>query len=86
MADFGLREHEEPDLLGPQVVQIVALDGAGALEAEHVYVLGLHAGLSAPAPEPIALVSGRPVSRARRSATGTRVGPVRGPRRRCTSR
>ena len=26
----------------------------GALEAEHVYVLGLHAGLSAPAPEPIA--------------------------------
>ena len=24
VADFGLREHEEPDLLGPQVVQIVA--------------------------------------------------------------
>jgi DNA helicase-2/ATP-dependent DNA helicase PcrA len=33
-------------------VQIVALDRAGALEAEHVYVLGLHAGLSAPAPDP----------------------------------
>jgi DNA helicase-2/ATP-dependent DNA helicase PcrA len=48
VADFGLREHEEPDLLKPQVVQIVALDRAGALEAEHVYVLGLHAGLSAP--------------------------------------
>jgi DNA helicase II / ATP-dependent DNA helicase PcrA len=57
VADFGLREHEEPDLLHPQVVQIVALDSAGALEVEHVYVLGLHAGLSTPAPEPIALVS-----------------------------
>ena len=57
VADFGLRDHEEPDLLRPQVVQIVALDSAGALEVEHVYVLGLHAGLSAPAPEPIALVS-----------------------------
>ena len=57
VADFGLREHEEPDLLRPQMVQIVALDSAGALEVEHVYVLGLHAGLSAPAPEPIALVS-----------------------------
>ena len=55
VADFGLREHEEPDLLHPQVVQIVALDSAGALEVEHVYVLGLHAGLSAPGPEPIAL-------------------------------
>jgi len=59
VADFGLREHEEPDLLRPQMVQIVALDSAGALEVEHVYVLGLHAGLSTPAPEPIALqVSG----------------------------
>jgi DNA helicase-2/ATP-dependent DNA helicase PcrA len=52
VAEFGLREHEEPDLLGAQVVQVVALDGAGALEAEHVYVLGLHSGLSGPAPEP----------------------------------
>ena len=53
VADFGLREHEEPDLLGPSVVQVVALDGAAALEAEHVYVLGLHAGLTEPVPEPI---------------------------------
>ncbi len=52
VADFGLREHEEPDLVGPSVVQVVALDGAAALEAEHVYVLGLHAGLTAPAPDP----------------------------------
>ena len=53
VADFGLREHEEPDLLGPQLVQIVALESAGALEVEHVYVLGLHAGMSVPPPEPI---------------------------------
>jgi superfamily I DNA/RNA helicase/RecB family exonuclease len=58
VADFGLREHEEPDLLKPSVVQIVPLDGAGALEAEHVYVLGLHAGLAAPAPEPAVALDG----------------------------
>ncbi len=57
VADFGLREHEEPDLVGPQVVQIVALDSAGALETEHVYVLGLHAGMSAPVLEPIPVVA-----------------------------
>ncbi|MBV8218933.1 MAG: ATP-dependent helicase [Solirubrobacterales bacterium] len=57
VADFGLREHEEPDLLGPQVVQIVTLDSAGALEADHVYVLGLHAGLAAPVPEPMPLIA-----------------------------
>jgi DNA helicase-2/ATP-dependent DNA helicase PcrA len=53
VADFGLREHEEPDLVSPQGVQVVALDGAAGLEAEHVYVLGVHAGLSAPALEPV---------------------------------
>src|SRR6185312_10698205 len=52
VADFGLREHEEPDLVGASVVQVVALDGAAALEAEHVYVLGLHAGLIEPVPDP----------------------------------
>jgi DNA helicase II / ATP-dependent DNA helicase PcrA len=52
VADFGLREHEEPDLLGPSVVQVVALDGAAALEAEHVYVLGVHAALTEPVPDP----------------------------------
>ena len=61
VADFGLREHEEPDLLGPQVVQVVALDGAAALEAEHVYVLGLHAGLTEPDPDP-ALVAAAEVA------------------------
>jgi superfamily I DNA/RNA helicase/RecB family exonuclease len=58
VADFGLREHEEPDLVGPSVVQVVALDGAAALEAEHVYVLGLHAGLTEPAPDPALSSSG----------------------------
>ncbi len=52
VADFGLREHEEPDLVGASVVQVVALDGAAALEADHVYVLGLHAGLTDPVPDP----------------------------------
>ncbi|MBV8220608.1 MAG: ATP-dependent helicase, partial [Solirubrobacterales bacterium] len=64
VADFGLREHEEPDLLGPQVVQIVTLDSAGALEADHVYVLGLHAGMSASVPEAMPLAAagvGEPV-------------------------
>ena len=53
IADFGLREHEEPDLAGPQVVQVLGLGVAGGLEAEHVYVVGLHAG--PPTPEPSAL-------------------------------
>jgi DNA helicase-2/ATP-dependent DNA helicase PcrA len=57
VADFGMREHEEPDLLAPAVVQIVALHGASALEAEHVYVLGLHAGLADPTPEPIPVLA-----------------------------
>ena len=65
VADFGLREHEEPDLLGPQVVQIVTLDSAGALEADHVYVLGLHAGLATPAPEPMPLVASEAAESAR---------------------
>jgi DNA helicase II / ATP-dependent DNA helicase PcrA len=60
VADFGLREHEEPDLLDPGVVQIVALDGASALEADHVYVIGLHAGLVGPAPESIPQIDGVP--------------------------
>jgi DNA helicase II / ATP-dependent DNA helicase PcrA len=53
VADFGLRDQEEPTLTGGDVVQVLTLHAAGALEAEHVYVLGLHAGLAAPAPEPV---------------------------------
>ena len=54
VADFGLRDEEEPDLSGGAAVQILTLQAAGGLEADHVYVVGLHAGLAAPAPEPIA--------------------------------
>jgi DNA helicase-2/ATP-dependent DNA helicase PcrA len=53
VADSGLREQDEPALDGVRAVQVVALDAAGALEAEHVYVLGLHAALAPQAPERI---------------------------------
>jgi DNA helicase II / ATP-dependent DNA helicase PcrA len=53
VADYGLREQEEPELSSPRDVQVVTLQAAGALEAEHVYVVGLHAGLAPPEPEAI---------------------------------
>ncbi len=54
VADFGLREQEEPDLSGAAAaVQVLPLAAAGGLEADHVYVLGLDAHLGAPAPEPL---------------------------------
>ncbi len=53
VADFGLREQEEPELASARVVQVLPLEAAGALEADHVYMLGLHAGLRAPEPEAI---------------------------------
>jgi DNA helicase-2/ATP-dependent DNA helicase PcrA len=53
VADFGVREQEEPELLGADAVQVLSLTAAGGLECDHVYVLGLHAGLALPAPEPI---------------------------------
>jgi len=53
VADFGLRDQEEPMLTGTGVVQVLTLEAAGGLEAEHVYVLGLHSGVAAPVPEPI---------------------------------
>ena len=54
VADSGLREDDEPDLGDARVVQVVALDAAGAAQADHVYVVGLHSGVLAPAPERIA--------------------------------
>jgi DNA helicase-2/ATP-dependent DNA helicase PcrA len=47
VADYGLREQEEPELAAAGVVQVIGLEAAGGLEADHVYVLGLHAGLDA---------------------------------------
>jgi DNA helicase II / ATP-dependent DNA helicase PcrA len=46
VADSGLREDDEPELADARAVQVVSLDAAGPLEADHVYVLGLHAGLA----------------------------------------
>ena len=54
VADYGLREQEEPQLLRASGVQVLALEAAGGLDADHVYVIGLHAGLTAHAPEAIA--------------------------------
>jgi DNA helicase-2/ATP-dependent DNA helicase PcrA len=53
VADFGLREHEEPELGDPGAVQVLGLDAAGGLEVDHVFVLGLRTGLSTGAAEPI---------------------------------
>jgi DNA helicase II / ATP-dependent DNA helicase PcrA len=55
VADYGLREREEPELggAGAGVVQVLTRASAGGLEAAHVYVVGLHAGIAAPAPEAI---------------------------------
>ncbi len=54
VADFGLREQEEPELDSAAVVQVLSLSAAGGLEADHVYVIGLHAGLALATGEPIA--------------------------------
>ena len=53
VADYGLREQEEPDLAGHAGVQVLSLAAAGGLEAAHVYLLGLQSALAAPAFEPI---------------------------------
>ncbi|HEY1569208.1 MAG TPA: PD-(D/E)XK nuclease family protein, partial [Solirubrobacteraceae bacterium] len=53
VADFGLREQEEPDLGDAAAVQVLTLGASGGLEADHVYVVGLHAGLAMTAPERI---------------------------------
>ncbi|MFZ0089998.1 MAG: ATP-dependent DNA helicase [Solirubrobacteraceae bacterium] len=59
VADFGLRELEEPDLEGAGAVQVLTLSAAGGLEADHVYVIGLHTGAqrvpagAASIPEPL---------------------------------
>ncbi len=53
VADFGLREREEPQLEDPPAVQVLALESTGGLEADHVYVLGLTDSLAAPAPESV---------------------------------
>ncbi len=46
VAEFGLSEQEEPAVVGATGVQVVGMEAVGGLSAEHVYVLGLHAGVS----------------------------------------
>ncbi|HWF50419.1 MAG TPA: ATP-dependent DNA helicase [Solirubrobacteraceae bacterium] len=53
VADAALPEEEEPDVATPRDVQVMTLQAAATVEADHVYVLGLHAGVAAGAPEPI---------------------------------
>jgi len=53
VADSGLREQDEPEQSEARAVQIVSLGSAFALEADHVYVVGLHGGLAVPVPERI---------------------------------
>jgi DNA helicase-2/ATP-dependent DNA helicase PcrA len=48
-----LRDEESPELSGARVVQVLSLAAAAGLEADHVYVVGVHAGVCAPAPEPV---------------------------------
>ena len=47
VADFGLREQEEPELGDAAAVQVLTPAAAGGLEADHVYVVGLHAAAMA---------------------------------------
>ncbi|MGZ4294271.1 MAG: PD-(D/E)XK nuclease family protein, partial [Solirubrobacteraceae bacterium] len=53
IADFGLREQEEPELGEGAAVQVLTLGAAGGLEADHLYIVGLHAGMGMAPPEPI---------------------------------
>ncbi|HZU60608.1 MAG TPA: ATP-dependent helicase, partial [Solirubrobacteraceae bacterium] len=53
VAESGAREQDEPEPPAAQAVQVMALDSSAPVAAEHVYVLGLHAALALPTPEPI---------------------------------
>jgi DNA helicase-2/ATP-dependent DNA helicase PcrA len=46
VAQYGLREREEPELTGADGVQVMPLEVAGGVEADHVFVLGLCASLA----------------------------------------
>jgi DNA helicase-2/ATP-dependent DNA helicase PcrA len=54
VADYGLREEEEPLLSRPGAVQVLTLQAAGGLEADHVYVVGLQAAVAVAPPEHVA--------------------------------
>ncbi|HWF72014.1 MAG TPA: ATP-dependent DNA helicase [Solirubrobacteraceae bacterium] len=54
VAEAALPEEEEPEAMDAREVQVMTLQAGANIEADHVYVLGLHAGVTAAAPEPIA--------------------------------
>jgi DNA helicase-2/ATP-dependent DNA helicase PcrA len=45
VAEWGLSEREQPQLIGADAVQVLALEMSGGLEVDHVFVLGLRAGM-----------------------------------------
>ena len=45
VAEWGLSAPEQPELGGADAVQVLALEMAGGIEVDHVFVLGLSAGL-----------------------------------------
>jgi DNA helicase-2/ATP-dependent DNA helicase PcrA len=45
VAEWGLSAPEEPELAGADAVQVLALEMAGGLEVDHVFVVGLRAGI-----------------------------------------
>jgi DNA helicase II / ATP-dependent DNA helicase PcrA len=53
VAEAGLREQDEPELVDAGAVQVVLLSAAGGVQADHVYVLGLHTSVRAPTPEEV---------------------------------
>jgi DNA helicase-2/ATP-dependent DNA helicase PcrA len=46
VAEHGISERDEPTLTGTDVVQVLPLEAAGGLEVDHVFVIGMHAGLA----------------------------------------
>jgi DNA helicase II / ATP-dependent DNA helicase PcrA len=53
VADFGLREQEDPELNAARVVQVVPLSAAAGLELEHAFVVGLDRDLASPSLEAV---------------------------------
>ncbi len=81
VADYGLREQEEPRLSRPGAVQVLTLQASGGLEAEHVYVVGLQAAVAVAPPEHVPDVLLQETSAARHRGHPSRDAPP-GPLRR----
>ena len=53
VAESGAREQDDLEQTASQAVQVSSIDAAASVTAQHVYVLGLHAAMALPSPEPI---------------------------------